>query len=131
MKKVILALGSNTHRTRNMALAKTSLRNLFPVITFTRAIITENIDASSADFLNCLAETETDLSVDTLKHLLKNIEHQLGDSHQQHANGTVIMDIDLLLYDHTRYKEADWERPYIKQLMTELEQITSYNNDHN
>lgn len=135
MNEIILALGSNRNRRRNITKAQQLLRRLLPDIVFTKTIKTgafrirneeaENFHIKTVEgahtasipfFYNCMAKATTCFSQDELQQKLKAIETTMGDSHENHQAGIVVIDIDLLAYGDTLLKEADWQRPYIQQL---------------
>ena len=63
-----------------------------------------------------MAKATTSLPLDVLQRELKGIETAMGDSHESHLKGIVIIDIDLLAYGSLQLKADDWQRPYIKKL---------------
>jgi 2-amino-4-hydroxy-6-hydroxymethyldihydropteridine diphosphokinase len=44
----------------------------------------------------------------------------MGDSHESHQKGIVVIDIDLLAYGSQQFKADDWKRSYIKELAEEF-----------
>lgn len=127
MNEIILTLGSNKNRRKNIRQAQQFLRNLLPDIAFTKTIKTDAISASAIGsnmqlpfFYNCMAKATTHLSLTALQRQLKDIETAMGDSHESHRKGIIIIDIDLLAYGSQRLKTDDWQRPYIKKLSNRL-----------
>ena len=127
MNEIILTLGSNKNRQNNIRKAQKLLRNLLPDIAFTKTIKTDAISASAIGsnmqlpfFYNCMAKATTHVSLTALQRQLKNIETAMGDSHESHRKGIIIIDIDLLAYGSQRLKTDDWQRPYIKKLSNRL-----------
>ena len=106
-----------------MSRARECLSNLFPDITFTDAILSPAYGAESDSdiyYSNMLAHFTTQQSVEELTLTLKEMEKQLGDSASLRAQGTVMMDLDLLKHGRKRMHLADWRRTYIKDLLTLL-----------
>ena len=125
MNEIILALGSNRNRRRNILEAQKRLRKLLPDIVFTKTLKTaphsqlSTLNSQpSTFFYNCMAKATTSLPLDVLQRELKEIETAMGDSHESHLKGIVIIDIDLLAYGSLQLKADDWQRPYIKKLVT-------------
>ena len=118
--KVILALGSNDSQENSIVKAKKRLETLFDDIRFSPAIWTKPIGIVSADFLNCMAVATTQTDYSQIRASLKEIERDCGDSRYLRNQHIVKMDIDVLLFGKQKMHEKDWERPYIKQLMSIL-----------
>ncbi|MBQ6378808.1 MAG: 2-amino-4-hydroxy-6-hydroxymethyldihydropteridine diphosphokinase [Prevotella sp.] len=119
---VLLCLASNVEQKRNMEAARILLSELIADFRYTSEHWTEPVtshgDRHAERYLNQLATGRTELSVEVLNQCLKEIEQQLGRKHDK--SGVVTIDIDLLLYDETRYHLRDWERNYVKDLLVEL-----------
>lgn len=106
--KITLAIGSNIQQELHIAEAKTRLRRILPGIVFEEAIWTTPVGIQSDQFLNLLAHANTPLSLQTLQKRLKDIEQEMGDSHENHQQGHVIIDIDLAEYDGQTIKKVVW-----------------------
>lgn len=112
---VIIALGSNSEPRANIAHAIGQLRLLLADMHCSEAIWTEPIGMAGNLFLNQLVSGRTDIDADALISTLKQMEHDSG-----RRKGHVTLDADLLLFEQQRYHAADWQRPYIQQLMKQL-----------
>lgn len=99
-----------------MSRAQEVLKQNFPGITFSKIITSPDDTNEGAPYSNCIAKGNTDLSESELCHTLKAIERQLGRTDSK----LVMMDLDLLQYNDTRHHLSDWERPYIKALLSVL-----------
>lgn len=121
--EIVIALGSNDRQEINMLTAKQLLRQLFSDIEFTKSVWTKPIGIESDRFLNCLAIAHTKHREPQMKSALKRIQLRCGDTRSLRTINIVRMDIDILLFDHQRLHEKDWERPYIKNLMKEIDAI--------
>lgn len=108
--KITLAIGSNTQQQQNVAEAKVRLRRLFPDIIFGKELWTEPVGLHSDRFLNLLAYADTTFTLEELQKQLKRIEHEMGDSHENHQQGRVLIDIDLACYDGQTVKKVVWLR---------------------
>ena len=117
---LLLALGSNDDAEQNMENAKGMLHHLFRGVVFTSCIWTDPINIESNKFLNCMAVAESTHNLKQLEMALKQIEKKCGDSKPKRQMNIVKMDIDVLEYRGVVYHEKDWDRPYIKELLSEL-----------
>ncbi len=106
--KITLAIGSNILQQKNIDEAQSRLRHLLPGIVFGEAVWTTPIGIQSDRFLNLLAYADTPLSLDHLQEELKAIEREMGDSHENHQQGHVIIDLDVAEYDGRTVKEVIW-----------------------
>lgn len=106
--KITLAIGSNILQQKNIDEAQSRLRHLLPGIVFGEAVWTTPIGIQSDRFLNLLAYADTPLSLEHLQEALKAIEREMGDSHKNHQQGHVIIDLDVAEYDGRIVKEVIW-----------------------
>ena len=86
--KIIITLGSNTHQEENVSAAQILLRQCYKDISFSETRWTEPIGIESDKFLNCTGT--------------------MGDSHENHQQGKVLIDIDLVQYDGKIVKGIIW-----------------------
>lgn len=119
-KQIILALGSNSEQTIGMGKAKTLLMALLGDVRFSKTIWTSPIGIQSDNFLNCMAKANTSMSFSCLNAALKKIEHLCGDTSSNRKENIIKMDIDILQYGTEIRHEKDWSRPYIIELLNEL-----------
>ncbi|MDO4931427.1 MAG: hypothetical protein Q4E63_02060 [Prevotellaceae bacterium] len=91
-------------------------------MSFTKAIISEAFGQpkDASPYANILASGYTDLQLNDINPLLKSLEKDMGDTPALRAEGIVMMDIDILEYAGRQYHVNDWERPYIKRLLSLL-----------
>lgn len=117
--KVTIALGSNTiDREQKVKQALNMCVSHMNINKVTQAIETEPIGIDSPMFLNQMANGTTTESLDELTSALKAIENQLG---RQHGHGNAVsIDIDVMQYDDQILHSEDWQKYYIKTLMTQL-----------
>ena len=118
--KIVLSLGSNCNRERNVAYAMKRLRECFPGMSFSRTIRTEPIGIESGLFVNALGSGFCHESMEEVVEVLKMIEGECGRRREEKARNIVRLDLDLLLYGSLKCHAKDWERPYVKQLWEEL-----------
>lgn len=121
MHKVLLALGSNHDAPQAMTHAIRLLSHRLTDLRPTGQLQTVPVGIDSCPFTNRLATGYTTEDVPSLITALKRIEYQCGNRKRLRKDGIIIMDIDLLLYDGTRYHPHDWERTYIQQLLSQTD----------
>lgn len=119
--RIILSLGSNVDATTNIGKACDILRGLLGNVRFSRMLSTEPIGIGGPCFLNCLCLASTPLTTLEVIDMAKQVETLMGSTREDRQKGRVRIDVDLLLYDDQRHHIADWERPYLKLLMSEME----------
>ena len=129
--EIVISLGSNDRQETNMIIAKQLLEQLFGDIQFTKSVWTNPIGIESDRFLNCLAIAHTKHREPQIKSALKRIEIRCGDTRAFRSINIVRMDIDILLFDGQRLHAEDWQRPYIKSLMKEINHIRAAANKAN
>ena len=116
---VIISLASNYHQEAALAAAREQLTQLLSEVRFTPAIWTEPINTIRKEpYLNQLCEGTTALGEGLLGEVLKETERRLGRTHNE--DGIVALDLDLLEYDGQRFHLRDWDRSYVKDLISEL-----------
>ena len=113
--RVIIALGSNSRQAVHIRWASERLTCLLDDCRLSRVLWTADIKGSGRWYMNRLAAGTTELSVEALQQLLKQIEAQAGRTPDK-----VTIDLDLLLYDSQRYHERDWQRPYVANIIDDI-----------
>ena len=106
--KITIALGSNTEQQQHIKEAIERLKTVFSDITFTQPQWTDPIGVVSDRYLNCLANFTTSLSLQQLVQLLKDIETAMGDTHENHKQGIVLIDLDVIKYGNKEVKKIAW-----------------------
>lgn len=106
--KTVIALGSNFNQAENISKAQALLKQYFKDVRFTEARWTEPIGIESDNFLNCIGTFETSWTLTQVQQCLKEIEMSMGDSHENHQQGKVLIDIDLAQYGGKIVKEIIW-----------------------
>lgn len=124
MNKIIISLASNYEQTQNLPLALQRLGQVLTVMRVTQAIWTKPYRSEKCEgisdslYLNQLVYGETTLDADQLETVFKQIERSMGRTPEERRQGIVRIDIDLLQHADTRYHQKDWDRDYIKQLLS-------------
>lgn len=112
--KILLSLGSNTDRERNISDAGRLLAESFISIRFSIPVYTAPINMScSVPFLNQVAVAVTENEPDEVICRLKLIERQLHRTPDGNAAGVIPIDIDLLQWNDLILKPADLQRDYV------------------
>lgn len=106
--KITISLGSNTEQEQHIEEAIERLKTVFSDITFTQPQWTEPIGVVSDRYLNCLANFTTSLSLQQLVQLLKDLETAMGDTHENHKQGIVLIDLDVIRYGDKEVKKIAW-----------------------
>lgn len=120
--RIVLSLGSNRERERNIDRAQALLTQTFDAICFSERLETEPYGsfAGAAPFLNQVAIAYTPLAIEELQPLLKTIEKEIGRTPEDKPRASISIDIDLLLWNDCLLKPDDWGRDYIQTLVRGL-----------
>ena len=116
----ILALGANVDAPANMRRMQRMLSSRCADIVFTPVLTTPAIGIDAPPYANCLARLTWTGGYGALHTLTTQIEEAMGSTHAARHRGYVVADIDILLCDGRRYHEADWQRPYVAELLLML-----------
>lgn len=129
---IILSLASNCQQQENLAKAQKRLDQVLFDLNYTQIIWNKPYKCSTSEsdnhsndeitsplYVNQLLYARTTLTIDELNTTLKQIEQEMGRTPQAKSLGIVPIDLDLMKYDTTRYHLDDWERPYIKNLLSD------------
>lgn len=126
MPKVLIAIGSNTEARTNIAKALSLLSEIIKDLRTTRLYDNMSVEGPSCMFTNALVSGTTSSDANQISKHLKDIELICGRQKEDKAKGIIRIDLDLLLFDSTRFHENDWEKDYIKLLYSELIHQTSH-----
>ena len=118
-----MALGCNVDQLVHIGQANGLLRELFADIVFSEAVWTDPVGLDSDRFVNQVAVARAPLPLEAVRTALKRVEALCGRTAVGKARGIIAMDIDLLAYNGKRYKEEDWQRDYICQLLACLHYV--------
>lgn len=124
MHKVLISLASNIHHEENLDAARQAVSRFLNDVTFTSILWTKPINTPNpSPYLNQLAAGATELTIEELENKLKDAEIQIGRTDDERRKKIVPADLDILMFDETKYHLRDWDRPYVKEL---LEQLPSF-----
>lgn len=119
--RVLLGIGSNDRPVENINRVKAMLLAVLSDIQYSSCVPTKVIGMYAADFLNCLVLGTTEMALEELNQKLKTMEKKCGRTALSKDLGCIPVDIDVLLYGKEKYHENDWDRPYIQQLLKEMD----------
>lgn len=115
LNRIILCLGSNRDKERNIARAAGRLGVCFTSFRTSEPVCTEAVDCpGAAPFLNQIAVAYTPLHPDEIKPVLKQIEGDLHRSPSDKQCGSIPIDIDLLQWNDQILKPGDMARWYVR-----------------
>ena len=127
MHECIISLAANYCAEKNLAEARERLCQILFEPLYTKELWTKpegHKACSSAEelplYLNQLVKATTNLELQQLQEALKQMEAVMGRTLADRNENRVRIDLDLLLFDNTRYHCEDWNRRYVKALITEL-----------
>ena len=119
LHNVLIALGSNTgNRQGNLSEALVKCKDFIQTNRLSPVIETKPIGHTNNPYLNQLFSGTTSLTLEKLLDNTKRIENEMGRDRSNRGN--VVIDIDIMLYDQQKLHITDWERDYLKQLLTQL-----------
>lgn len=98
MHTVLLSLGSNIERTKNITAALDSLSDLFGELTISSVYESEPVGFSGDCFFNLIVGVKTNLSLQSLTENVKNIEDQNGRLRTGPRFSARTLDIDIVTY---------------------------------
>lgn len=121
LNKVIVGLGSNQDKEKNMAHAVELLRDYFVSIRFSGAVYTEPVNILNPSlFLNQVAVAFTEEEPDEIIKYFKSVEKQLGRMPEDKLKESIPIDIDLLQWNDRVLKPSDIQRSYIQSALLML-----------
>lgn len=121
LNKVIVGLGSNQDKEKNMAHAVELLRDYFVSIRFSGAVYTEPVNMLNPSlFLNQVAVAFTEEEPYEIIKYFKSVEKQLGRMPEDKLKENIPIDIDLLQWNDCVLKPSDIQRSYIQTALLML-----------
>lgn len=119
---VIISIASNRNQKRNLARARSYLEELLSGMTCSSELWTEPYGEHTASlYLNQLVAGTYGGTLSELVTLLKQKENDMGRTDRDRRMGIVEIDLDLLRFGHQKFHLTDWDRPYVLQLITEID----------
>jgi len=99
MARVYVSIGSNIDRDRSIRGGVADLREAFGELTLSSVYESEAVGFDGDDFYNLVAGFDTDMGVNEVAALLREIEDRHGRVRSGPRFSSRTLDIDLLLYD--------------------------------
>ena len=99
MAMIYISLGSNIHAKKNILSGLEALSEEFLELKLSQVYESESVGFSGDNFINLVAQAQTDLSVEEVTHVLKQIEKEQGRIKNIEKFSDRTLDLDLLLYD--------------------------------
>lgn len=132
LNKVILCLGSNRDKEKNIELADRLLRDHFASIHFSEAVYTEPVDMQNPSvFLNQVAIAFTPDGPEKITNTFKQIERSLGRMPDDKLKESIPIDIDLLQWNDCLLKPLDLQRSYVRSALRTLSDAGQENEGSN
>jgi|TARA_B100001057_G_scaffold305886_1_gene306045 2-amino-4-hydroxy-6-hydroxymethyldihydropteridine diphosphokinase len=110
MPEVFISLGSNLDSHQNMRLVKTYLDSYFTV-TYSSLYETPAEGFDGENFLNMVCKFESEKNPYEIRHILKDIEKDMGRTANQKGMSNRVIDLDLILYGDLILKDSELELP--------------------
>lgn len=105
MTRVYVGIGSNIDREDNIRAGIAALTNKFGELIISPVYESKSFGFDGDDFYNLVAGFDTQLDVDYVIRLLRNIEYQFGRNRIQKHLSSRSLDVDLLLFGDFVSKE--------------------------
>ena len=122
MNKILISIGSNEHREKNISLCREMLSSRFGQIVFSKAIESKPYGEQYSNmFVNQLLEIRSESTIEEVNQVIKDIEHRLGRKPEHKALGRVPIDVDILIWNDVILKHEDMQRDYVGVLMREMD----------
>ena len=121
LNTVIISIGSNENREENIQQCRESLTSMFSSIYFSSTSVTKPYgEQYKNDFLNQLVLIYSDQNLSDIQRKIKQLEKEIGREDEDKTNGSVKIDIDIIKWNDQVLKEKDWQRNYVKDLLSSL-----------
>jgi len=111
MATVYVSIGSNVDRRRNILSCLESLRHQFGQLQLSAVYENEAVGFSGDNFYNLVVGFQTELQVQELAPVFREIESQHGRVRGGERFSSRTLDVDLLLYDDQVLKEQGLDVP--------------------
>jgi 2-amino-4-hydroxy-6-hydroxymethyldihydropteridine diphosphokinase len=119
--EVFILLGSNINPEKNIPLAIKMLKDKMRIATISSIWETNANNLDDPNFLNCIIDARTNLSLDRIKsEIVKPIEDKLLRVRTENKNAPRTIDIDIVLYDGQEIEPSLWNQIYIAVPLAEL-----------
>lgn len=111
MARVYVSIGSNIEPEKNIVGAVKTMRQRYPSMTLSPVYRSAAVGFDGEDFLNLVAEIETENSLAQIKSELMDVEKTFGRKTSDKGFQSRTLDLDLLLYDDVIRHDAEFDLP--------------------
>ena len=120
--QVIISLATNRFQKANLSKARQCLEEILSDMQFTNELWTQPVgNAKRKDaYLNQLVRGTTEMNEEELYLWVKQTELAFGRTQAKRLLGIVPIDLDLLEYDGEKRHLNDWQRNYVRELMSDF-----------
>lgn len=128
MTPIYISLGSNNEPEYHLREAIRQLQFCFAELRVSPVYETEAVGFAGDNFLNCVAEAQTDESPEAVQQRLKGIESAMGRTPTEKGFVSRGIDLDLLLYGDLQWdtdtlvlpRDEIWKYRYVAQPLADL-----------
>lgn len=111
MATIYISIGSNIDPQRHIQLAMQELRDAFDHVRQSSCYESKAVGFDGDNFINLVAAAETTLTIEQVVARLHDIEDRHGRDRSGPRFSSRTLDLDLLLYDETVYRQDGIEIP--------------------
>ncbi len=121
VNRAVIAIGSNIHPRKNLALALAELAAHHTLLAKSRFVRTKPVGgARGANFLNGAVLIETNLDRRALRAWLRGLESQLGRARSPDKNAPRTIDLDIVIWNGRIVHEDVRTRPFVAKAVQEV-----------
>lgn len=113
MAAIFIGIGSSIQRRENISQGVLLLKAHFGALNLSSVFESEAVGFDGVNFYNLVVELNSELAIEQVIQILKNIEIQLGRPEKASKYAPRTLDLDLLLYDLNIVPELDIPRAEI------------------
>ncbi|MDB2355758.1 MAG: 2-amino-4-hydroxy-6-hydroxymethyldihydropteridine diphosphokinase [Pseudoalteromonas sp.] len=99
MAQIYISLGSNVNKEHYISQALKTLTSYFPHLEHSSVFESEAVGFTGSNFYNSVVGAQTEMPLEQLCQLLKNIEQENGRTANDKKFSPRTLDLDLLFYD--------------------------------
>ncbi len=124
MNRAILSLAANTpDKQEQMRLAIEELRAISSTLLASTVYETEPVgNKNQPRYLNAVAVIEIEMEYEVLHSRLKELERLHGRTPESKTQGTIPLDIDIVMWNSEILRPRDWEQDYFTIGLNQLQQ---------
>jgi 2-amino-4-hydroxy-6-hydroxymethyldihydropteridine diphosphokinase len=121
MNTALIMIGSNFNADMNLEIAREKLSEYFEIVSQSSTLTTKAVGKKyKADFVNEAIAILSDDTSEGTKAMFKQIEKEMGRTHESKTKGEIPIDIDLIFWNDNLVHE-DYNRfPFVKKCIDEI-----------